>query len=333
MTGNSRRKKQACNEAAFTLVELLVVIAIIGILVALLLPAVQAAREAARRNQCVNNIKQISLAAHNYHDIHGELMPGTRSCCWGSWQYYILPYMEESLIGDLVHTEDPYMYGSASDYNSGSEDMDRVIQSRFASLTCPSDEPQLLADFRSMTQHNYVGNFGNTNHYGLSIPGFAGKPTINFLGAPLPGTEWPATNVAPDKTKTVPFAKITDGLSKTLLFSEAIQGITDGSQHDLRGATWWGWAAGFETSLLPNDSSPDRLQQSAYCNNNNPANPPCIAHSIPFNVMRHAARSQHPGGVNASMCDGSVHFVTNDVDSVAWSAAGSTQGGETESLY
>src|SRR5450432_3245114 len=86
---------------AFTLVELLVVIAIIGILVALLLPAIQAAREAARRSQCVNNLKQVSLAMHNYHDTYQTLPPGNHSCCWGTWQVSILAFIEERQLGEM----------------------------------------------------------------------------------------------------------------------------------------------------------------------------------------------------------------------------------------
>src|SRR5262249_40744593 len=85
----------------FTLVELLVVIAIIGILVALLLPAIQAAREAARRAQCVNNMKQLGVAMQNYHDVRKKLPLGSWSCCWGTWQMYILPYIEEQQLFDM----------------------------------------------------------------------------------------------------------------------------------------------------------------------------------------------------------------------------------------
>jgi prepilin-type N-terminal cleavage/methylation domain-containing protein len=83
---------------AFTLVELLVVIAIIGVLVSLLLPAVQTAREAARRSQCQNNLKQTSLAVLNYEDVHKALPGGVGrfGCCWGTWQVRLLPYLEQA---------------------------------------------------------------------------------------------------------------------------------------------------------------------------------------------------------------------------------------------
>src|SRR5262245_10157893 len=87
--------------SAFTLVELLVVIAIIGILVALLLPAIQAAREAARRSQCVNNLKQLGVALQNYQDVNKRLPVGSHSCCWGTWQMAILGFIEEQQLADM----------------------------------------------------------------------------------------------------------------------------------------------------------------------------------------------------------------------------------------
>jgi prepilin-type N-terminal cleavage/methylation domain-containing protein/prepilin-type processing-associated H-X9-DG protein len=309
----------------FTLVELLVVIAIIGILVALLLPAIQAARESARRSQCVNNLKQLSVGAHNYHDTYQHLMTGTYSCCWGTWQIEIMPFIEETQLADRFNTEERFIMNSPSFYMS--PDNLIVGRARIETMQCPSDEAQVAADVEQFTYHNYVANFGNSNHLGLNIPATGGKPAIPFNGAPFPATEWKSENVPPDKIKVTKFAQIIDGLSKTLMFSEAVQGRS-GDKLDLRGFTWWGWAAGFESSLTPNTTSPDRMQNLDYCNTSDPINPPCVGHSYPSNIMRSAARSRHPGGVNVSMCDCSVKFVTDDVDENLWLAAGSTKGGE-----
>jgi prepilin-type processing-associated H-X9-DG protein len=157
------------------------------------------------------------------------------------------------------------------------------------------------------------------------LPG--AKPIV-FKGAPLPATEWKGENIPPDEIKVTRFGQIADGSSKTLLFSETVQGRS-GDTLDLRGFSWWGWGAGFETSLAPNANSPDRMQNIDYCNVRDPSNPPCIGHSIPFNVMRAAARSRHPGGVHVAMCDGAGKFVSDDVDENAWLAAGSIKGEES----
>src|SRR5438477_1299921 len=91
-------QQERVRSRGFTLIELLVVIAIIAVLIALLLPAVQAAREAARRAQCVNNMKQIGIAMHNYHDANGTLPPGIKGCCYGSWQVFVLPWVEQQAM-------------------------------------------------------------------------------------------------------------------------------------------------------------------------------------------------------------------------------------------
>jgi prepilin-type N-terminal cleavage/methylation domain-containing protein len=319
----------------FTLVELLVVIAIIGILVALLLPAIQAAREAARRSQCVNNLKQLGLATTNYHDTYKTLPFGNFSCCWGTWQMSILPFIEEQQLADM------YSWNPKAAADMGIFDQDyryhslnlsknppirnlEVVRTRIASLTCPSDDPQVnttvAGDGTGIPYHNYVANYGNTDHLGLDHLGPASPQYIKFLGSPFVGDDW---NTYPKRyTK---FRHILDGLSKTMMFSETVQG----QEGDMRGFTWWGWSAGFESFAEPNSSVTDYMQSSAYCKPNEP-NPPCVAMSgaSRFKAM---ARSRHPGGVHIAVCDGSVQFVSDSIDLATWRAASTTKGEEVYS--
>jgi prepilin-type N-terminal cleavage/methylation domain-containing protein/prepilin-type processing-associated H-X9-DG protein len=323
----------------FTLVELLVVIAIIGILVALLLPAIQAAREAARRSQCVNNLKQLGLAMINYHDTYKQLPFGSYSCCHGTWQMSILTFIEEQQLGDMYSwnpaaaTNDPGFPHYDPNYRYHSQDLGKspqirnldVVKTRIETLTCPSDEPQIdigneeegrggtLATF-----HNYVANYGNTDHVGFDHLGPANPGYIRFLGSPFVGDD--ATS--PKVKRFGQFRKFSDGLSKTLLASETVQG----QNGDLRGFTWWGWSAGFETFATPNASDSDLMQNPASCNSDLP-NPPCGPMSGPHRYKA-MARSRHPGGVNAVLCDGSVQFVTDSIDLATWRAASTTQGEE-----
>jgi prepilin-type N-terminal cleavage/methylation domain-containing protein len=166
------------HRAAFTLVELLVVIAIIGILIALLLPAVQAAREAARRSQCLNNLKQLGVGVHNYHDSKRYFPPGKIACCWGTWQPAILPYLEQEAVAELYQN-----FGgddTTGPRYSTAPNTTNVCIKRFPTLTCPSDLPN--APFSNLTNHNYAVNFGNTGHAQqttLNGVKFGGAPFVN----------------------------------------------------------------------------------------------------------------------------------------------------------
>ncbi len=292
---------------AFTLVELLVVIAIIGILVALLLPAVQTAREAARRIQCSNNLKQVCLAMHLHHDAQGHLPVAVNDdwAVYGTWQAYILPYIEHAAMFDFYD----FAVGYASDPN-----LSRVTTNRLATLTCASDAPN--TGFSGITSHNYAVNFGNTAVDYNPGRGYDTRQLevlhgVTFGGAPF------------GQNKSFQLKHITDGTSNTLLAAEVIQG----SGGDLRGFTWWGHGAIFVGWIGPSSASPDVIYSSTYCKNVLP-NPPCIAPSSATNPVMMGARSRHPSGVNSGMCDGSVRFVSNSILLGNWRAMTSSAGGD-----
>jgi prepilin-type N-terminal cleavage/methylation domain-containing protein/prepilin-type processing-associated H-X9-DG protein len=329
----------------FTLIELLVVIAIIAVLIGLLLPAVQKVREAAARMACTNNLKQIALAAHNYHGANEKLpwgegpgssqvgtAPGTsqnaRGCCWGDWQSISLPYLEQDAMfrGWQNHmgsdNSGRAITGTSVRLRYGdSPNVENVTSHQLKILTCPSDEPNpgaitttISGVVYAIKSHNYVACYGNGTN-------FQGDPlSPGSTPSPLPAT-WKFTGAAFGMAPyTVRLSDIIDGTSNTILASETVQG----KNSDLRGFSWWAPGAQFTTLLPPNSSSPDIVTQN--CVNLPSMNLPCVDNGGAWNIQ--AARSRHANGVNVVMCDGSVRFVTQGINIGAWQAMGTTQGGE-----
>ena len=317
-------------KSGFTLVELLVVIAIIGILIALLLPAVQSAREAARRMQCSNNLKQLGLAMHNYHSTHRSLPIGGVACCWSPWMVAVFPFIEQQAAFDM-YQPNPMFSGQA--YYMADVNLP-VTTRRYAGFTCPTDVPStceaVFGAGKPITSHNYAVNYGNTGfvsgggkyytEFGAEQVIFPGSSDeIRFLGAPFASSGSPNT-----RALVFRFSDIPDGLSNTLLAAEVIQG----HGQDLRGIIWWGIGAGFVTSLAPNSWQPDAILEDRYIEPDNPLNPPVIVGNDPGNPMRLGSRSRHPGGVNTALCDGSVRFISDNIAEATWRALGTSRGGE-----
>ncbi len=312
------------SHAAFTLIELLVVIAIIGILIALLLPAVQAAREAARRAQCLNNIKQITLGMHTYHDSRkafpfgairgpGSVDPSRGDASSGRW-FDDCTWLSQ--IGPQIEQQ-PWYSSFNFKLTVSNPANDTARRTKIDTFACPSDglaENEFYSTTWARVRTNYVVNWGNT--------GYSQKDqssTWKFLGAPF------------TFAKSVKIGHISDGTSRTLMLSETLTP---------KGPDWEGplgetiiatGGQSFDSYVTPNSVVPDQVNRKC------PADPrfsnQClvvadITTDIPL-THHCAARSKHPGGVNAGMCDGSGQFFTENIDLAVWRALTTSQGGET----
>jgi prepilin-type N-terminal cleavage/methylation domain-containing protein/prepilin-type processing-associated H-X9-DG protein len=370
MTQDGFRKRDA-----FTLVELLVVIAIIGILVALLLPAVQAAREAARRAQCLNNLNQFAKAMHNYESTYKGFPPMAHAWTpeqvaelydpagpggWydgHGWYSLIGPFIEENAWAALIDYTRSFSWAP-----SGSDATAPHFRARTTLLKiheCPSDiglqrnewPPSPDFAYWARTRTNYVVNAGNTvyGQYSVNI----GSTLVQAGSGPFRGG------------KINPPSKIGDGLSNTIMMSEILV-IRELAPGESGGAGGWGGPFADTNTALggqvftglnpPNSGAQDGVarfipsSRAPFFEQGIPY--PCLVNSsggcgvtraaargqsvppeelagLDTRMQWFTARSKHPGGVNASRCDGSVDFISEDINEFVWRAMTSASGEET----
>jgi prepilin-type N-terminal cleavage/methylation domain-containing protein len=291
----------------FTLVELLVVIAIIGVLIALLLPAVQAARESARRTQCKNHLKQMGLALHNFHDTNHRFPPARDP--WPtpfSTQARLLPFLEQMNLQELIDFTQPTSTGANA----------TAAAMAIALFQCPSDPARGRVPGSTFGGTNYVANVGTGANNGDYVTGDG----VFLLNRP------------------VGFRDILDGSTNTAAFSESILG--DGQATPLEPQLQAVQLSG-GTPTAPGvcGSGPwtgmrgDRWINGGYlATTYNHFFPPnstswdCLNTSNNFGLK--GARSYHPGGVQLLRCDGSVHFVIDTIAISVWKAIATRAGGE-----
>jgi len=296
----------------FTLIEVLVVIAIIGLLIALLLPAVQAAREAARDLHCKNNLKQLGLALHGYHDVHGSFPPGLLNSAWPptgpdferrSWMPTILPYIGQQPLYDKIEAH----MQSGGGYPWYAPDTSSAI----ATVVCPSDPagPKTYGVGGTPVSEGFHGN------YALCLGSTVLNPADDLTGTRRDGLFFALSRVR--------FGDVLDGTSQTLMGGEIVVVRDLDDRADTRGRYLDALHGGtlFTTLQPPNTDVGDK---GDYCIPISRA--PC--QPLGGDLIAHYLRSYHPGHVNTLYADGSVRRLADTVAPNVVRAAGTRAGGE-----